>query len=133
LKTADGLLVTLPNKIATNNPIKNLSRMPLRRFDLIIPVSYGTDIKMLETEILNLVKKEKLALKDPQPSIRLLEYGDSNLNFKLMVWGKGSDYWALRYNLTEAVYAKLNELNISIDYNQLDLHIKDINGGKLDV
>ena len=38
------------------------------------------------------------------------------------------NYWDLYYDVNETCYNVLNEKGITIPYNQLDVHIKDVGG-----
>lgn len=125
LKTADGLMITIPNSSAINSSVKNYSRLPTRRVDITIPVSYGTDINELKAVVLDVVKNQKGILPAPEPSIRLSSYGDSNLDFVLKVWVPNDIFWDTKFDLNEKILIALNQAKISIDYNQVDVHIKD--------
>lgn len=126
LKTADGIMVTVPNSFATSNSVKNYSRLPTRRVDISVPVGYESDVEEVKKVVLAVVAKQDGILNNPGPSIRLTEYGDSNLVFTLKVWVPGSIYWDTKFDLNEKILDALNKANISIDYNQYDIHIKDI-------
>lgn len=128
LKTADGMMITLPNSNVTKNEITNYSRLPTRRIVFDIPVGYNTDVDQLKKVVLDVVNSNENILKEPAPYVALLSYGDSNLNFSLRAWTTTSIYWDVRFKVIEDILQALRKANISIDYNQYDIHIKDING-----
>ena len=132
LKTADGIMVTVPNSFATSNSVKNYSRLPTRRVDINVPVGYGSSVEEVKDVVLAVVAKQNGVLNNPEPAIRLNEYGDSNLVFSLKVWVPGDIYWDTKFDLTEKILKALTDANISIDYNQYDIHIKDIAEVKVD-
>ena len=126
LKTTDGMMITYPNSQAINSSIKNFSRLPVRRISLNVPVAYGSKTEEIKKLVLDVVKKQKNILNNPEPSVRLTEYGDSNLVYTLKCWTQCENYWSTLYDLNEQILDALIDANISIDYNQLDVHIKDM-------
>ena len=130
LKTFDGLMVTAPNSMITTNAVKNFSRLPTRRIDVDIPVSYQTELGLLKKIVLNIANNIDGVLKDPAPSCVLTSYGDSNLNYSLRVWVSGDIYWDVKFSLNEQILEAIRANNISIDYTRYDVLIKnnDIKG-----
>ena len=124
LKTFDGLMLLVPNTTVASSPVKNFSRNPIRRVTIDVPVSYKSDRELVKKVIVKVLKEEQLSLSNPEPSCRLLKYGDSDLVFTARCWVKGADYWDAFFNLNEKIINVLEENNIKIDYNQLDVHIK---------
>lgn len=125
LKTFDGMMVTIPNSTITSENVKNYSRLPTRRIDILVPVGYGTDISLLHSVIDGVLATQEKILSEPAPQLVLKDYGDSNLNYSLRVWVSTEIYWDIYFALTEKILLALREANISIDYNQYDVHIKD--------
>lgn len=125
LKTFDGMMVTIPNSTITSENVKNYSRLPTRRIDILIPVGYGTDIGLLHSVIDGVLASQEKILSDPAPQLVLKDYGDSNLNYSLRAWVPTEIFWDIYFALTEKILLALRAANISIDYNQYDVHIKD--------
>ena len=48
----------------------------------------------------------------------------SSIVFQVRVWVKASDYWKVRFELTERIYQALGEAGIEIPFQQMDVHIK---------
>lgn len=132
LKTFDGLMLTAPNSMITTNAVKNFSRLPTRRIDVDIPVSYQTDLELLKKVILNVANTTNGVLQDPAPSCVLVSYGTSNFNYSLRVWVSGDIYWNVKFELNEKIIMALRENNISIDYAHYNVLIEnnDVKGGK---
>lgn len=125
LKTFDGMMVTIPNSTITSENVKNYSRLPTRRIDILVPVGYGTDISLLHSVIDGVLATQEKILSEPAPQLVLKDYGDSNLNYSLRVWVSTEIYWDIYFALTESILLALRKADISIDYNQYDVHIKD--------
>lgn len=87
IRTRDDTIITIPNSILANSKIINLSE-PRQRLRINIPigVAYKTDLKKLEKVLLKIAKKNKNVLKNPEPKVRFVEFGESSLKFILKCW-----------------------------------------------
>ena len=123
LSTPDNKKVMVPNGALANGNITNFSAEDLRRVDLTYGVGYDDDIRQVKAILTELVEGHELTLMDPEPMVRVIEYGDSSVNFTVRVWCKKEDYWSIYYDLQEAVKIRFDEENISIPYPQMDVHM----------
>ena len=128
--TGDNLEVVVPNNTVFSSTIINYSKMPVRRVDLVLPVSYDVNVAQLK-EIVNahIAKDERIA-KDPAPFFRLTEYGASSLNFTLRVWVNAADFWGVKLDLMEQLIDLTREHNIEIPFDQLEVHVVNADGVK---
>jgi len=125
LKTVDGVMLMVPNTTVASSPVKNFSRLPVRRVTIDVPVSYKSDRELVKKVLIETMKKDSLTLTNPEPTCRLLSYGESDLIFTARCWCKNSNYWDLFFNMNEKIIDCLNANNIQIDYNQIDVNIKN--------
>lgn len=126
LVTLDNRTQILPNSIATGGVIENYSKQGTRRLDLVAGVSYGDDIFKVKKVLQEILDNEPRILKDPTPTIGLMEMADSSINFAFRPWVKVDDYWDLFFELQERIKVRFDEENISIPFPQRDVHmIKD--------
>ena len=121
--TVDNLEVVVPNNTVFNSTIINYSKMPVRRVDLVLPVSYDVNVAQLKELVLAHIEKDARIVKDPAPFFRLTEYGASSLNFTLRVWVNAGDFWAVKLDLMEQLIDLTRENNIEIPFDQLDVHV----------
>lgn len=123
LVTPDNKAITLPNSTVVNADVINYSAYPTRRLDLTVSAAYGSDIEKVKAVIGGVLQKHEEILKDPAPTVRLAEHGASSLDFAVRVWVSGADYWNVNFALKEELYDAFNENEISIPFNQLDVHV----------
>ncbi len=123
LVTGDNLTVVIPNNTVLSSVIINYSKMPLRRIDFVVPVSYDADIAKVKSVIGEIIDKDERIAKDPAPFCRLTEYGASSLNFTVRVWAVSGDYWSVRFDLLEGILEAFRANAIEIPYDQLDVHV----------
>ena len=124
LKTGDNKSVTVPNGSIMSNSVVNYSANGTRRVDLDISVAYGNDIDRVRTILLEEGASHTMVLKDPEPVCRLLESGESSLNFTLRLWTETDNYWQVRFDVLESVYKRLEREGIEIPFPQMDVHVK---------
>ena len=123
LNTPDNKVVMIPNGALGNGDIINYSKEEERRVDLVFSVDYSTDLKLAKGIIEKEIENHQLILKDKGYFVRLGEMAASSLDIKTRVWVKNADYWTVYFDLLENVKKKFDENNISVPFNQLDVHI----------
>ena len=69
---------------------------------------------------------EPTVLKDPAPTIAVVELADSSVNLVCRPWVATNDYWDAYFNLTEATKKALDAKGISIPFPQHDLHLHNV-------
>tara|TARA_R110002124_G_scaffold233406_1_gene398767 strand:- start:148931 stop:149770 length:840 start_codon:yes stop_codon:yes gene_type:complete len=125
-KTPDNKEVIVPNNMITSGIIINVSAKAERRIDLVVGVGYGDDLLKVKKVLAEIVAAEPRVLKDHDVTIAVSELADSSVNLVVRPWVKTEDYWAVRFDLTEAVKTTFDKEGISIPFPQRDLHV--ING-----
>lgn len=110
----DGLYVMVPNNELWNKPVVNHSRMPTRRFELLVNIGYEDDLKAARAAMLELAKADPRVLADPAPVAFVAALAENSVRVGLRVWCKTGDYLALSWALNEAVKLKFDTLGITI-------------------
>jgi small conductance mechanosensitive channel len=123
LKTPDNKTVIIPNAKLTSDNIINYTAKPTRRVDLVFGVSYTDDIDKVKGVISDVLSQDSRILKDPPPTIGLLEMADSSVNFAVRPWVKPDDYWGVYFDINEKMKKRFDAEGISIPFPQRDLHI----------
>jgi len=121
LKTVDGTLTIIPNKHIVGEVIHNFSMM--KRVDLKLGVSYGTDIDKAIAVIKNVVLADPRVTQTPSPRIGISEFGDSSVNIYARLWCQQADYWDVLFALNRDIFAAFKNNGIEIPFPQRDVHI----------
>lgn len=122
----DGIYVMVPNNELWNKAIVNLTRMPTRRYELIIGISYSDDIALARDELLKLAAADPRVLDDPQPAAFVQALGASSVDLGLRVWTATEDYLQVGWDLTEAAKVRFDEVGISIPFPQREITITQV-------
>jgi len=123
LRTLDNKTIIIPNAKITGDNITNYTRKETRRVDLVIGVSYREDIEKVKSVVADVLNGDERILKDPAPTIGVLELGDSSVNFAVRPWVKTGDYWDVYFDTTEKIKKRFDAEGISIPFPQRDVHL----------
>lgn len=124
LKTGDNKVVVVPNGILSNNTLINASHMDRRRVDIVVGISYDADIRTAKDIIYKLAQNDECRLPEENAIVYVDNLGASSVDIGVRLWVKASDYWTVKWRLTENIKYAMDENNISIPYTQIDVQIK---------
>lgn len=116
LRTFDNLYVRVPNETMVKAQITNLTRHPIRRYDLQLGVAYGSKIGRVREVLMEVAKTNPLALREPRPLIIFLAFADSSVNLQFSVWAARENYLDLRNSLAEEVKEAFDRESIEIPF-----------------
>ena len=123
LKTPDNKKIIVPNAKVLGDNITNYSAKETRRIDLLIGVSYTDDLQKVENVLQDVLSKNELVLKDPVPTIAVMELAESSVNFAVRPWVKTADYWTVYFDLTKKIKLRFDAEGIAIPFPQRDVHL----------
>ena len=123
IKTFDGVIVNIPNSMMTTSVVTNYSRAKIRRVDVVLSVSYGSDLEKVKSVIAGVIESTGKALSDPAPFIRVTEMSDSSIDFTVRVWTEPANLASLKSDIYEKCEAAFNVEGIEMPYPQLDVHV----------
>lgn len=123
LLTPQNKRVVIPNSNVTGNKIINYSAEGIIRLDLVFGISYGDNLLKAKQILEELVAAEERILKDPAPTVAVLELGDSSVNFATNVFIDPEDYWGVLFAMTENVKLRFDQEGITIPFPQRDVHL----------
>lgn len=124
--TLNGLLVSVPNSKVANMEITNESApVSKSRINIPVGVAYGSDPREVEQTLLRASKKSEFVTVDPGPSVRFVGFGDSALQFELLVWIVRPQIKANAISqLNMAIYEECKKNGIEMPFPQRDVHIR---------
>lgn len=123
IRTFDNEIIFVPNSLLSNNMITNLSRGDIRRTDVSVGVSYGTDVEKVRKILIKLLQKNEKIIQEKTPEIFVSSLADSSVVLTLRYWTKYSDSLAVKSELLEKVYNELPKNKIDFPFQQFDIRI----------
>lgn len=135
--TNDNVDILVPNSEFINNRVTNWTlREGFRRLRVPFGVAYGTDKELVKAAALEAAESVPHMLMDVsgrEPQVWLSGFGDSSLDFELVVWLRPESVkrpGAVMAAYNWAIESALNKYGIEIPFPQRDLHFRS---GKIPV
>lgn len=122
-ETFDGLYVMVPNSQLIGRAIKNYSRLPYRRLDIKVGISYADDIDKAMAAGLAVLNADSRVISAKAPRVLVEGLGESSVELVLRCWTLRDDYWNLLYDMQKAVKQRFDREGISIPFPQHDVRI----------
>ncbi len=116
LRTFDNLSVRLPNESLVKGDLVNITRYPVRRYDIEVGVSYREDPDRVMAVLRETAQKNLHVLEEPEPLVAMTGFGESALNFFLGVWHEKDDYIVLRNSILRDIKLAFEQEGIEIPY-----------------
>lgn len=123
LMSPDNVTIIVANGSIFSGNIHNYSTAPDRRVDLVVGVSYSADLDKVKSELQSLVEADERILKDKAVTIAVAELADSSVNLVVRPWVASSNYWPVKFDLTEKIKKRFDEVGIEIPFPQMDVHL----------
>lgn len=128
VETLDNVSIIVPNSHFVSEPVTNWSfRDSKVRLHASVGVSYGADVELVAETLLEVGRAHPEVLSDPEPQMQFLTFGDSSLNFDLLVWIEDPtrEYFVIS-DLNFAIVQAFRDRNITIPFPQRDLHVRSV-------
>jgi small-conductance mechanosensitive channel len=124
--TNDNIAIIVPNSQFINQSVTNWSHGdPTIRVHVPVGVAYGSDVELVTHVLEDVAANAEHVLKHPAPEVRFNEFGDSSLNFELLVWSDDPPgHLKLRSRLNYAIDAEFRRHGIEIPFPQRVVHIE---------
>lgn len=125
--TNDNISMIVPNSKFIDSPVTNWTYGdPRVRFRVPIGVAYGSDVNKVREALIAAGRSTAHVLDDPAPSVFLTKFGESSIDFELVVWSSEMSHRPSRFksDLNFAIEEKLREAGIEIPFPQRDVRIR---------
>ena len=118
--TFDHDMIIIPNSDIAGQQIVNISTPdPYFKVRFSMDVSYNSDVDMVKKMILDTAMKHPNVIKteDRKPFVRLVDFLDSNIRFKLYLWvDDAMNQWKVEAEIKEWLFKEFKEKGIEISY-----------------
>ena len=130
IRTSDNIDILVPNSEFINGRVTNWTlEEDVRRFRVPFSVAYGTDKELVKRCVLDaaLNVEHTLTGKKREPQVLMKGFGDSSLDFDLIVWVKAESVKRPALLISDYLWVlddTFREFNIEVPFPQRDVHIK---------
>jgi small-conductance mechanosensitive channel len=119
VRTFDNELLTVPNSDLTDDVVKNPVEGDRLRLKFVFGIGYDDDIEKATEIIVEEAEDHPEIMDDPEPSVRLIELGDSSVGLQSRIWIEDpgrADFVRVRGDYVTAVKQRFDEGGIDIPY-----------------
>ncbi|WP_367175431.1 mechanosensitive ion channel family protein [Haloarcula rubripromontorii] len=119
VRTFDNELLTVPNSNLTDGVIKNPVAKEQLRLKFVFGIDYDDDIDEATEIILDEARAHPGIMDDPEPSVRLVELGDSSVGLQSRIWIENpsrSDFVKTRAEYVKSVKQRFDAEDINMPY-----------------
>jgi potassium efflux system protein len=126
IRTLDEVTILVPNSHLLENQVVNWTHGdPVCRIHVPVGVAYGSDVRRVRAALLESAQEHPDVVGDPRPRVEFRGFGDSGLDFELLVWTRDPRHqFRLRSDLNYRIEANLRRHGIQIPFPQRDLHLR---------
>lgn len=126
VRTVNNISIVVPNSEFVSKDVINYSHGdPTYRLDVDVGVSYDSDLDTVLKALNEVAVNNNSVMKNPEPEVHLIEFGDSSWNMQLRSWIPNvKDYPKIRNELNQAIVRTFRKYNIVIPFPQRDLHMR---------
>jgi potassium efflux system protein len=127
IRTNDNIAMIVPNTKFIDSPVTNWTYGdPRVRFRIPVGVAYGSDVNKVREALIAAGRTNPHVLQDPAPSVFLNRFGESAMDFELVVWSSEMSHRPSRFksDLNFAIENELRKADIKIPFPHRVLHIQ---------
>lgn len=121
IRTDQNTYLRVPNEYLIKSNITNVTRFPIRRFDLNIGVAYNTDLEKVKTILFKIAEENMLCLEEPKPKFVISGFGNSAINLQFCIWASQKNFDQLKNTIQQQVKIAFEQNKINMPFPQLTI------------
>lgn len=123
--TNDSLTIVVPNSKLVNQAFINWTYSGKKaRVAVEIGVDYDSDVELVKKTLLKAAEGVKFVMTEPAPTVQFVRFGESTLDFKLLVWtNQPRRHPKVRSDINFNINKMFKEAGLEIPFPRRDLHI----------
>ena len=129
LRTLDRVSIIVPNSSLLAEEVVNWTHEgSISRLHLSVGVAYGSDTEAVKEVLLDAAASHVEVLRNPAPQVLFVNFGDSSLDFQLLIWVSEPSHQAfIQSDLFFHIEKLLREREIEIPFPQRDIQLRNPN------
>jgi len=129
IRTIDDISIIIPNSRFLEAEVVNWTHQsPVSRIQVPVGVAYGSNLSAVRAALIDAAKEHPEVLGQPAPQVFFKGFGDSSLDFDLLVWiAQPYKQFRIKSDLYFRIETMLRDREIEIPFPQRDLHVRSGN------
>lgn len=112
--TGNNHTVFVPNGALSNGNITNYSTAGTRRAELLLLISYKTDIQHFRSIIFEVLNKNSMVLKEPAATVEVVLLTDNAIKIAIRPWAKNEDFYLVASETLEQCLIELKKAGVDV-------------------
>jgi small conductance mechanosensitive channel len=122
IRTFDGKVFFVPNRIILNDIVINYHYTPTRRIKIDIPIAYDQDIIKAKQTLEALMIEDPRVEKTPRPVVWVMDLSNGCIMLGGRCWADNLKYWSTRIDLLEKAKHRFDNEGIIVSYPHVGVH-----------
>jgi len=124
--TNDNISIIVPNSKLVSQRVINWSYGdPRARIAIPVGVAYDSDVDMVTETLILAAEGVENVLTDPAPRVQFLKFGDSSLDFRLLVWSiQPRRHLEIKSDINFRIWSLFRERGIEIPYPTTEFRMR---------
>lgn len=122
IKTADNLLIRIPNQTVISTELVNITKFPIRRLDFQVGVAYKEDLAKVKSLLEGIARANPLCLEEPEPVVIFQTFGASSIDITFGVWFEKQNFMAVKNSVFQEIKATFDHEGIEIPFPHVSLY-----------
>ena len=124
--TNDNISIIVPNSKLVSQRVINWSYGdPRARIAIPVGVAYDSNVELVTETLILAAEGVENVLTDPAPRVQFLKFGDSSLDFRLLVWSvQPRRHFEIRSDINFRIWTLFRERGIEIPYPTTEFRMR---------
>ena len=124
--TNDNISIIVPNSKLVSQRVINWSYGdPRARISIPVGVAYDSDVELVTATLIDAAEGVENVLTDPAPRVQFLKFGDSSLDFRLLVWSvQPRRHFEIRSDINYRIWRLFRERGIETPYPTTEFRMR---------
>ncbi|MEK6775589.1 MAG: mechanosensitive ion channel domain-containing protein, partial [bacterium] len=134
VETFDRAEIIVPNSDLVSNQVTNWTFSDrMARLVITVGIAYGSDVPLTMRLLSEAARGHPLVLKNPEPQVLFIRFGESSLDFELRIWIEDvRNLFLLKSELHQEIDRTFRASGVEIAFPQRDLHIRSFDAPVMD-
>lgn len=129
LRTFDNTYVRVPNESVMKATIVNLTRFPIRRFELILSVRPNVDLDHVRAVMQRVADEIPIVLNEPGPNVLFVALRDGRVDLKVVAWAAKEDFFDAKVRFSTAFVDAVVRDGIALPGQLSEVSVKSVGVG----
>ena len=123
IESYNGQTVMQPNKSLSSSRVTNYTALGRRRVVRDVTASYDAPTETVKAACLEAVSATPNVLPSPEPTVWLMNYGSSSIQYSVRCWATPDNYWGVYFALNENLRDAFARHGVEMTYDHLNVHV----------